>query len=94
MNQSQAYPDGRTYEQREVTTYKVGDRVTVGPAYRMGGTYELDGSEGRYSIVKVLSNATGRGNDYKVARHVQGAWERLTEADYDYIVYSSRLSPA
>ena len=33
MNQSQAYPDGRTYEQREIARYKRGDRVTVGLPY-------------------------------------------------------------
>ena len=94
MNQSQAYPDGRTYDQRVSTQYKPGDRVTVGPAYRMGGTYENDGIEGTYSVVSGPLASSGRGNDYKVARHVQGAWERLTVADYDFAVYSSRLSPA
>lgn len=45
------------------TQIQVGDIVEVGPAYRMGGTYERDGSEGFY-LVSSVSKYGGVGIAY------------------------------
>lgn len=81
MTEKEAYGN-RDYETREETTYFSGDRVTVGPAYRMGGTYEFDGAEGDYTVVASLGD-----NDYKVCRG-----DLFDPSDYEFIIHSSRLT--
>ena len=49
----EAYP-GRTYEQRALATFQVGQRVTVGPHYENMNRYYLDGAEGEYTITRIL----------------------------------------
>jgi len=53
VSEKEAYPCGRSYEIRVETTYQVGDTVTVGPAFMMGGNYRHDGYEGQYRVVEV-----------------------------------------
>ena len=48
MQATQAYPDMPAYEDRQKRSFEVGQTVDVGPAYRMGGSYENDGVEGTY----------------------------------------------
>jgi len=86
MTNEQAY-GYRDYHRRQNTQFQPGDRVTVGPSYRMGGTYSADGCEGDYVVISRL----GSGSDYKVARgnnpnDCQDSW------GYDYIVTAARLT--
>lgn len=79
MTENEAYP-GRPYETRCLTAYAPGDVVTVGPAYRMGGSYVHDGCEGTYYVLSRIGDSP----DYKLARNPGDSW--------DVIVYASRLT--
>lgn len=73
------------YEKRLFTEYKPGDRVEVGPAYRMGGTYVPDGHEGIYVVVE--RKRCGRYFEYKLAREARGN----AAGDWDIMIMASRL---
>lgn len=80
MNEKEAYGN-RDYSERVWTSYNVGDKVTVGPAYRGNGNYQSDGFSGPFTVVKVLDT-----QDYKVCRGD-------AVAPYDLIINASRLTP-
>lgn len=84
MNESEAYR--RSYHERALAEYTPGSIVKVGPAYRMGGTYEADGWEGVFTVIRRCSD----GPDYYVAR---GRHQDLNGLDWDGIVHASRLEP-
>lgn len=67
MRADEAYPLMPNYDSRAMQRFSHGDRVTVGPGYRMGGTYQSDGFEGEYFVVRVCLS----GKDYGLARHPQ-----------------------
>lgn len=88
----QAYPDCPDYNARTQRTFRPGDLVRVGPGYRMGGTYETDGVEGLYWVIDTMLD----GRDYYLARRRPGYACPPTgraNADWDYIVHASRISP-
>lgn len=87
----EAYPDCPDYDARMRRTFKPGDLVHVGPGYRMGGTYQADGTEGLYWVIDMMPDKA----DYYLARHHSGHPCPPTgrENDWDYIVHTSRISP-
>lgn len=81
MTENEAYP-GTTYSQRCLRLFRPGQKVKIGPAYQMGGTYHHDGDEGTYYIRGPLKPC-----DYYLTK------ERGAEA-WDVICHASRLIPA
>ena len=67
---------------------KPGTIVTVGPAYRMGGQYVADGTEGVYTVLRPMADA--RGDYYLTCGAVSVAG--LSEADWDVIVNEARIT--
>lgn len=63
-NEKTAYPAMPDWDDHNGQVFEIGDRVSVGPSYRMGGTYQSDGCEGIYFIHKLCSN----GLDYYLTR--------------------------
>lgn len=87
MTETEAYD--RPYSVRILFTYRPGDLVRVGPAYRMGGYYVDDGDEGIYTVCRRI----GESSDYKLVR---GEWSFLSDVDledlqWEVIVHASRL---
>lgn len=82
--EEEAYPN--CYLQRKNTWYNPGDKVTVGPAWRMDNRYYADGHEGEYTVV--CCESTGL---YRLAK---GDWNTadLDREDYDLVVNVSRLT--
>lgn len=78
---------GRRYEERERTRYKVGDIIRVGPAHQgEHNKYANDGWEGVYKVCQVFAN-----NEYRLARMVNGEFDD-TKGTWDLIVYAARFS--
>ena len=86
MIENEAYED--TYPKRVLTRYNVGDIVEIGPAYRIGGSYYYDGSEGIYTVLGELASPYGA-PDYYLAR---GEISNPNKNDWELIVHPSRLS--
>lgn len=51
MTEEEAY--SVPFLQRKATWYGPGDKVTVGPAWRMDNRYYADGWEGPYTVIKL-----------------------------------------
>lgn len=66
----------------------VGELVTVGPAYRMGGAFVPDGFEGEYTVVGVA------GHDYKLVRgdHRHDALALADDGLWDACINEARIA--
>lgn len=87
LQESEAYT--HPYHVRASATYAPGAIVTVGPAYRMGGTYENDGWEGTYTVIRRCGPPGSP--DYYLRR---GVHTDLDHSDWHGIVHAARLEPA
>ncbi len=56
LTEIEAYPCGRTYEQRLAGDYNTGDRVTVGAHYQVGNRYAPDCHAGTWYVVAYEGN--------------------------------------
>jgi len=83
MTEEEAY-GSRTYCQRVNTWYKAGDKVTIGPAFRMGGQYTSDGCEGNYTVFHKLDSM----GDYILIR----GDEVIEGEEGDLMVHASRMT--
>lgn len=79
----------KEWGRRATTTYEVGAEVFVGLAYRMGGSYANDGSEGRYTVLSRIAGTS----DYRLAR-AGNTTPGIPGYDWDIIVNASRLQLA
>ena len=83
MNALQAYPDGRTYEQRLATKYAVGDRVIIGPAYVTATSYRADDLTGSVGTIFARDRTATEIYEYDVT--INGR---------NYFMYASRFTMA